>query len=257
MQGWDWALTTNNVLNGDEITSVVKVQYDTNKEGNAEISLKRDSKKMSADAKLHYPGRQMSYLHTLEKTAPQTYEHKMNLQLDAYTKFEIDSTFKMEPRYELKGTIKTPITDPITIEAHLKPDLRDFQYRSYVNFEGKPHSAEVSWEHRPTRSGFSHNSDVELQYHEWKVISDAQFTKRGSTMSTKIDVKWDALRDEGKKISISGEVEATSAPTMQVKATWWPRNFVEVNGNFKNEKPTYWSNYGDTEGHMTVKSSIR
>ena len=212
---------------------------------------------MSAEAKLHYPGREMSYLHTLEKTAAKTYEHKMKLQLDAYTKFEIDSTLKTEPQFELKGTIKTPMTDPITVEGHLKPELKNFESRAYVHMAGQPHSAEVNWELRPTRNGFSHNAGVELQYHEWKFISDGQLTKRGSTLSIKIDTKYDALIDERKKISVSGEIEATSAPTMQVKATWWPRNFIELNGNFKNEKPSYWSNYGDVEGHMTFKSSIR
>ena len=254
-------MNTNNVLNSEEISSVVKVQYDTGKEGNAELSLKRHKRgepvKMSAEAKLHYPGREMSYLHTIEMTAPRTYEHKLNLQLDAYTKFEIDSIVKTAPRLELQGTIKTPLADPITVQGHVKPELFDFESLLYVRMAGQPHSLEVQWKHNPTRNGFSTTADVDFLYHEMKVTADAQLTKRGSTLTTKMETKWDALRDERKKVSISGELEATSTPTMQIKATWWPREFVEINGNFKNEKPGYWSNYGDLEGHLTVKSSIR
>ena len=253
-------MNTNNVLNNEEISSVVKVQYDTGKEGNAELSVKRHKKgepvKMSAEAKLHYPGREMSYLHTIEMTAPKTYEHKLNLQLDAYTKFEIDSTLKMAPRMELQGTIKTPLTDPITVQGHLKPELFDFESRLYVRMAGQPHSLEVQWKHNPARNGFSTTADVDFLYHEMKVTSDVQLTKRGSTLSTKMVTKWDVLRNE-RKLTISGELEATSAPTMQIKATWWPSEFIEINGNFKNEKPGYWSNYGDLEGHLTVKSSIK
>ncbi len=260
LQDWDFALNTNNALSRDEVTSTVKVQYDTGKEANFDLSLNKKMSsplKMTAVANLEYPGRKMTYEETLEETEPGNYNHNLKMQYDPYTTFEVDSTFKSQPRFEVMGSIKTPSWQPITIEGHLKPDLKDFQSRAFIHAVGQPHSLDLSWQHRPIRAGFSSNAEMEFQYHQQKVTANGQLTKKNSQITSSFETKWDALKDESKRISVTSEIEASAAPSVQVKATWWPRSFIEVNGNFKNEKPGYWSSYGDVEGHLDVKSSLR
>ncbi len=260
LQGWDLGAKTENSLKRDELRSATKVQYDTEKEANFDVALTKKTTspiKMSAEAKLRFPGREMSYTHTLEETAPKNYDHKLRLELDPYTVVEVDSTFKSHPKFEVKGTVKVPSVEQVAFEGHLKPELDDFQSRAFVRLGGTPYATEINWQHRPNRQGFSSAADVQLQYETKKIEADAQIGKRGTTLNGKVEAKWDALRDKSKSVSVIGEVETTSAPTVQLKATWWPRNFVEVNGNFKNQKTGYWSSYGDVEGHVDVKSSFR
>ena len=84
-------------------------------------------------------------------------------------------TYQMEPRHEFTSTIQTMyLDDPITIHAHLKPNLLDFQSHLATTVKRQPYSADLNWSDRQTRAGFNTRADAEVVFHARKVTAETQ-----------------------------------------------------------------------------------
>ena len=127
LQGDEWQMNLDHSHNPSELKTILSLR-ENSQEAVTEVSLKRQGKdtlNLAAEAKLSYPGRQMSYEQTLIQTN-NVFNHDITVKVDSRDKFTLRSVYKMGRRHEASADVNVEGYRPVHVEGFVQPDLSDF-----------------------------------------------------------------------------------------------------------------------------------
>ncbi len=259
-QGWDFETNIEHKHSPVELQTKANIRYGPHSEISGELGLKKESMnplKMSAEAKLKYPGRVLAYTYALEEKQNNVYHQDIIIKLDKYDDVSLTSVYKMGPRHELNAELRFPGIHPITFVGHLKPVINNFQAYAMTTFEGNEYAFDSTWNVKGTTTNFKSTSGFTVSIPSRKITLETEVNRKGDTVSGSLETKWDAARNGRKKFSLSAETTLTATPSFQIKSQWWPNQFIELSGNYKMDNHNgWWTAHREMEGTMQFLSTF-
>lgn len=256
---WNYELKLDHINNWESLQSNATVSYGTTQQpatASLDIGLKKESTRplnIIGEARLRYPGREMILTEMLTERAPREYQNVLNVQVQRGTTARVVSTYKMLPRHEFTNDINVPNMDPIRLNGHLNPTLRNMEARLDLGFRGKTYLVDASWQHRGTINAFNTRANAELAYAGYTAGLSTEVSRRDQEFSGNVEAKL----NQDKKITISGQVTASLMTPKLMARVEWPQNFVQITGTGKYEHRGWYSTTNDLEGTIKMTSSLR
>ncbi len=259
-QGWDFKTNIEHIHSPVELYTKANFIYGPHSEIRCELGLKKESMiplKMSAVAKLKYPGRTLAYTYDLEEKKRNVYHQGIIIKVDKYNDVSLTSVYMMGPRHELNAELRLPGINPITFVGHLKPVINNFQAYAMTTFEGNEYAFDSTWNIKGTTTTFKSTSGFTVSIPSRKITLETEVNRKDDTVSGSLETKWDAARNGRKKFSLSAETTLTAAPHFQIKSQWWPNQFIELSGNYKMDNHNgWWTTHHEMEGTMQFLSTF-
>jgi hypothetical protein len=226
------------------------------KESSMELSHVRSFRplKLDGDFKMKYPGGEIIVEHNVDERPNSEYVNKLNVQFDKNSRVEVNGVYKMKPRHEVNADISLPGYEKINFQGYVNPNPKNLQSRAEVTMGKRKYSTEFNYLLESTK--FS--SDAKVVYPSRTVTLTTELTKTGQVYSGSVTTKWDAEKDDAKKMTIGGQVTVSSqTPAMQVNIEWYPKQFINFASNGKIEKGNWHKTTKDIEGKMQLKTSFK
>jgi hypothetical protein len=255
---WNYELKLDHINNWESLQSNATVKYGTSQElqmASVDIGLKKESSRplsVIGEARLKYPGREMSITDTLTERAPREYYNVLNVQVQRGVTANVVSTYKMMPRHEMTNEITVPNRQPIRINGHLQPNLRNMQARVDVQYQGKTYLLDASWLHRGNLNAFNTRGNAEFGYAGYTAGLSTEVSRRDSEFTGSLEAKL----NQDKRIAVTAQVTASLlTPRFQTRIEW-PQNFLQITGSGKYEHRGWYSTTNDLEGSLKLTSSL-
>jgi len=220
-----------------------------------DLGLKRQSRhplNIIGDGKLTYEGREWTVAEQLTERAPREYSNLLNVRLPTGTLTNVVSTYKMSPRHEFTNHITVTNMQPIRINGHLKPVLKNMQARVDIGYQGKSYLLDASWMHRGIANAFNTRASAEMSIADHTAGLSAELSRRNEQFTASIETKY----NQDKRVALSSQVTASVlTPRILVRAEW-PGNFFAVAGSGKYEHQHWYATNSDLEGRIQITSSL-
>lgn len=255
---WNCELKVDHINNWESLQSNATVKYGTSQQpsmASLDIGLKKESSRplsIVGEARLKYPGREMSITESLTERAPREYYNNFNIQVQRGVQANIISTYKMLARHEMTNEINIPNMEPIRLNGHLSPNLKNMQARVDVGYRGKTYLADASWQHRGTLSAFNTRASAELGFAGYTAGVSGEVSRRDMEFTGSVEAKL----NQDKRIAVSAQVTASLMTPKFMTRVEWPQNFVQLAGSGKYEHRGWYSTTNDLEGSLRLTSSL-
>ena len=257
----DYSTHMEFIRNPNQLKTLVNVRYAPNEEGTGEINIQRHSSsplRMTSEAKLIYPGRDVLITATTEETGNKEYRNEFAMELEKYETIRVTSTYKMLPRHELNADIIMPGYELINIKSHLNPDMRNMQAHGELNLPDRQYVLYSNWMHRGNRANFNTRTDMGVSWPQRKVTLEGSASREGDVVTTALECKWDAERNPDRKVSVNGHVTITKAePEIQMNVMVYPSHFVDIDASGKYETGGWYRSESDLEGRVHLRTSFQ
>ena len=220
-----------------------------------DLGLKRQNRhplNVVGEGKLLYDGREWSVTQQLTERAPRDYSSQLSVRLPTGTVANVASTYKMSPRHEFTNDITITNMQPIRINGHLKPVLKNMQARVDVGYQGKSYLVDASWMHRGTARAFNTRANAEVTVAGRTAGLSADLSRRNEQFTANIETKY----NQDKRIALSSQVTASMLTPRFLVRVEWPRNFFAVAGSGKYEHQDWRTTDNDIEGSIQITSSL-
>ena len=172
-------------------------------------------------------------------------------------RLSVTGDYGMNPRHELSGTIDIAGQPEIVVNAHLNPILRNIESRVEVRSGSKTYLLEHVHEFNGRLGQFDSSMSWKVGCSPYLAHITAEAHQSGDRLTTQMEAKWDAERDPSKKFSLSNALSLSkSAPSMELRAAWWPRQFIELNGGAQLTTGGYYSTETQMRSNATLRSSF-
>jgi len=258
IQDWNYEVKLDHINTGNLLQSNATVKYGSMRQqsvASADLGLRRQSRhplNIVGDGKLIYEGREWSATQQLTERAPRDYTSLLSVRLPSGTLANVASTYKMSPRHEFTNDITVTNMQPIRINGHLHPALKNMQARIDVGYEGRSYLVDASWMHRGTARTFNTRGSAEFRIADQTAGLSAELSRHNEQFTASIETKY----NQDKRIALSGQITTSmSTPRFQVRVDW-PRNFVAVAGSGKYEYQDWYATDNDLEGSIQITSSL-
>lgn len=257
-QDWNYEVKLDHINTGNLLQSNATVKYGSMRQqsmASVDLGLKRQSRRplnVVGDGKLIYEGREWSVMQQLTERAPRDYSSLLSVTLPSGTMANVASTYKMSPRHEFTNDITVSNMQPIRINGHLQPVLKNMQARIDVGYEGQSYLVDASWIHRGTASRFNTRTNAELSIAGRTAGLSAELSRHNEQFTASIETKY----NQNQRIALSSQITASLlTPRFRVRFDW-PRNFFAVAGSGKYEYQGWYATNIDLEGSIQITSSL-
>jgi len=131
-QDWNYEVKLDHANTGSRLQSNATVKYGTMRQqstASLDMGLRRQSRRplnVVGDGKLVYGGREWSVEEQLTERTPRDYSNTLRVTLPTRL-VNVASTYKMSPRHEFTNDISVTGMQPIRINGHLNPALKNMQ----------------------------------------------------------------------------------------------------------------------------------
>jgi len=257
-QDWNYEVKLDHINTGNLLQSNATVKYGSMRQqsvASMDLGLKRQSRRplnIVGDGKLMYEGREWSVTEQLTERAPRDYSSLLSVRLPSGTTANVASTYKMSPRHEFTNDITVTNMQPIRINGHLQPVLKNLQARIDVSYEGQSYLVDASWIHRGTASRFNTRTSAELSIAGRTAGLSAELSRHNEHFTASIETKY----NQDQRIALSSQITASLiTPRFRVRFDW-PRNFFAVAGSGKYEYQDWYATNNDLEGNIQITSSL-
>lgn len=217
----------NHINNWDMLQSNATVKYDENMEHKLDIGFKKDNQRYLnalAEAKLKLAGREpMMFTNTLIERAPRQYHNRLNAEVAGRSLSAI-GLYKMGQRHELNADIQATGYEPISISAHLNPNLKNVQAKLDLKYGRRSYMTDVNWLYREGPGGFSARAGVEVGYLSKKYGLTGDLIKNNNNITASLQ----ALCGLDRKVSITTRIHLSRQSPEFLTRVQWPQNFIEV-----------------------------
>ena len=214
--------------------------------------LRRHPLNIVGDGKLTHAGREWTVAHQLTERAPRDYYSLVRVTLPTGTHANVASTYKMSPRHEFTNDITITNMQPIRINGHFKPVLRNMQARIDISYEGQSYLADASWMHRGTASAFNTRASAQMNVAGHAAGLSAELSRRNDQFTASIETKY----NQDTRFALSSQVTASMLTPRFLVRLEWPRNFFAVAGSGKYEHQGHRVANNDLEGSIQITSSL-
>ena len=213
--------------------------------------------KMSADVKLHYPGREMSWMQTVQENEPNVYDHNLAIQLQKYQTVTVTSVYRTEPRHEVTAQITIPDMEPITVSGYLNPSLTDMQVGGELNFNRQVYLVNTNWEVKGNTRVFDSKSGWELKIPNYHYKTEATLTRKYMRFTGNMEMLMDATNNPNAKVTVNGDIKLKMETPSIVLQVAWPGKFVNIDASGGYETEGWYASKKDVHGKINVKTSFR
>ena len=214
--------------------------------------LRRHPLNIVGDGKLVHAGREWTVAHQLTERAPRDYFSLVRVSLPSGTQANIASTYKMSPRHEFTNDITVTNMQPIRINGHFNPALKNMQARIDISYEGQSYLLDASWMHRGTANTFNTRANAEMSIAGHTAGLSAEFSRRNEQFTGSIETKY----NQDRRFALSSQVTASMQTPRFLVRVEWPRNFFAVAGSGKYEHQGQYAANNDIEGSIQITSSL-
>jgi len=245
-------VNTNNMLQSNATAKYGSVRRPST--ASLDVGLRRQSRhplNVVGDAKLTYGGREWSVEEQLTERAPRDYTNLLRVSLPTGTTASVSSTYKMSPRHEFTNDVSVTNMQPIRVNGHLNPALKNMQARLDVSYEGRTYLLDASWMHRGSAREFSTRANAELSAAGHTAGLSAELSRRQAQFTVNVETKY-----QDQKYALSSQVTAAFPTPRFLVRVEWPRNFVAVAGSGRFDPGTWDATNGQLEGSLQVTSSV-
>ncbi|ELU04621.1 hypothetical protein CAPTEDRAFT_222921 [Capitella teleta] len=252
----DYEVKLDHMHNTVELKSAGAVKAGEQDLGSLDLGLKRESTiplKMSGEAKLLYPGREMAWTQSIEEKNPKEYHHNLDIQLQKYENVRLESVYKMTPIHDLSATLTIPDFEPMSLNARLNPDLSNLMTHIDTTFLGNTYLVEVSNILRGNYApNFSIKNGLSLQWPGRQIDAKTQVSRRAQVLSVSGETSWEA----DSKVTVNGQMTMDKqTPAMQMKVTW-PQNFASVEFEGVYQEQEWYTTNNDMQAKVRFTSGF-
>lgn len=226
---------------------VSTVDIGLRKEGDHPLSL-------AGEVRVKCPGREMSISETLVERAPREYSNVAVIQWQRGQDVRIETTYKMQPRHEITNVITAyGLNQPIRINGHVLPNLKNAQARVEVVHAGKSYFADGSWSVRGSLQQFNARTSTEVSVAGRGLAINSEVSRRDQEFGGNVE----AIYNRNQRYAASTQVTASlPTPKFQARVEWPGQNFFELSGTGKYEQRGWHTTPNDLEASVKLTSSI-
>jgi len=214
--------------------------------------LRRHPLNIVGDGKLIYAGREWTVTQQLIERTPRDYYSLVNVALPTGIRANVVSTYKMSPRHEFTNDITVTNMQPIRINGHLNPVLKNMQARIDISYEGQSYLADASWIHRGTANAFNTRASAEMSIAGHTAELSAELSRRNEQFTGLIETKY----NQDMSFAFSSQITASVLTPRFLVRVEWPSNFFAVAGSGKYERQGQYAANSDLEGSIQITSSL-
>ena len=224
-----------------DLKTLATIQYKPGKSIKYNMILKKDLVKpikLNAKIDLTYPGRAMSFSNSLIERSANNYHHEMIAQWQKNKKLRTMTVFtRRGNKYEVKSELTLPKTNPITLTGNTVLDKKDFSAAGAVEYNAEKYGAGVTYgynfEAKPAIKG-----SIDLLHPSRHITAESQMSKVGKSYKGRVDVKWNADKNEKERLFIDGALLNAKQKAASLKMKY-PGRTVTVNMNHNNKADKY------------------
>lgn len=256
----NYEVKLDHLNNWNALQSNVTVKYTRDQQpvtASLDLGFKKESERplvVNGEARIKYPGRDITITQSINERAPREYSSLLTVQMDRGYQARVVSTYKMSPRHEMTNDITIPNMDPIRINAHLKPDLRNLQVRAELGFRRKTYLLDGSWQHSGNLNAFNTRGSLEIGYANRRYTTHVEASRRNQEFTGSAEFKI----NQDRRYAISSQVTAAlMTPKFLTRVEWPGQNFFELIGSGKYEHRGWYTTTNDLEGSIKATSSLR
>jgi len=248
----------DHVNSGNLLLSNATVKYGSVRQqstASLDIGLRRQSRhplSIIGDGKLVYGSREWNVAQQLTERAPREYFSILRVSLPTGTVANVASSYKMSPRHEFTNDITVTNMQPIRINGHLNPVLKNMQARIDIGYEGQSFLVDASWMHRGSASAFNTRGSAEVSIDGHTAGLSAELSRRNEQFTASIETKY----NQDKRIALSSQITASMLTPRFLIRVDWPRNYFAMAGSGKYNPQGWYSTNSDLEGTIQVTSSL-
>lgn len=248
----------DHVNSGNLLQSNATVKYGSIRQqstASLDLGLRRQSRRplnIVGDGKLMYEGREWSVAQQLTERAPRDYSSILRVSLPTGTVANLASSYKMSPRHEFTNDITVTNMQPIRINGHLNPVLKNMQARIEIGYEGQSYLVDANWMHRGSTSAFNTRGSAEMSIAGHTAGLSAELSRRNEQFTASIETKY----NQDKRIALSSQITASTLTPRFLVRVEWPRNFFAVAGSGKYDPEGWHATNSDLEGSIQITSSL-
>jgi len=258
MQDLNYEVKLDHISSGSSLQSNATVKYGSIRQqslASLNLGLKRLRRhplNIISDGKLMYEGREWSATYQLTERAPRDYRSLLRVSLPSATLVNVVSTYKMSPRYEFTNDITISNLQPIRINGHLKPILKNMQSHIDIEYEGQSYLVDANWMHRGTVRAFNTHASGEVSIAGHTAGLSAELSRRNDQFSASIETKY----NQQQRFAVSSQITTSLQRPRFLIRIEWPRNFLAVAGSGIYAHQDWHTTSSDLEARIQITSSL-
>ena len=175
-----------------------------------------------------------------------------------FFRLSVTGDYSMLPRHEVTCRLEISDQPEIVISGHLSPVLRNIDSQFEIRRAGKTYMIQHVHDLQGNADRFDATLNWKIKCSPHLIHITAEAQKSGDRVTSQVEAKWDAERDSSKKITLTNTlILTTNAPSVELRAAWWPREFLELNAGAQLTTGGYYNPEMQLKSNATLRSSFQ